>query len=60
MKMIKITDEVHKRLVNLSKHSGIAMSRLVSGVMIGLSDRDIINTYNLSVLAMFEKSINQE
>lgn len=60
MKMLKITDDIHKRLVNLSKASGIAMSRLVSGVIGGLSDRDLINAYSLSILAIFENKVDEK
>lgn len=60
MKMIKLTDDNHKRLGDLSKDSGIPMTRLINGLISGMSARDIINAYSSSIIAIFEKKVNEK
>lgn len=55
MKMIKITDKNHKKLVDLSKSTGIPMMRIINGMIGYMSDRDMIIQYSRSIMAIFDK-----
>lgn len=56
--MIKLTDKNHKKLVDLSKSTGIPMMRIINGMIGYMSDRDMILQYSRSIMAIFDKEEN--
>jgi len=60
MKILKITEENHQKLLNLSKSIGISMTKLINGLIAGCSDREMVRLFNQSILAAFDENVSKD
>jgi len=53
MKMIKVMDQTHEKFKKVSKAVGISMTRLLDGLLNGITVEELFDIYKRSLVAEF-------